>query len=87
MYAKKDALKSTDAHITYFTSHRIALVTRLLTSFVAVTILTVPVIVLYDCSSVAVRLAVIAIFASDFALFVSWLSSVRLIEVFSATAA
>ena len=63
------------------------MVTRILTSLSAVLLVIVPIVVLYNVSSVAVRLGVISFCASIFALFICLISHVRLIEVFSATAA
>jgi hypothetical protein len=85
--AQEDARKSTDQHLIYITSARVAVATRLLTSLSAVMLLTFPIVLLYNIGSVAVRLAVIALCATVFALFISLLSQARLIEIFSATAA
>ena len=63
------------------------MVTRILTSISAVMLMIVPIVILYNVTSVSVRLGVIALSASIFALFICLISHVRLIEVFSATAA
>lgn len=69
------------------TNRRVVLAARILTSISAVLLLILPIVILYGLSSMTARLQAIALFASGFAIFVSFISQARAIEVFSATAA
>lgn len=80
-------MKSTDRHLVYITAHRVVMAVRLLMSITAIVLLTLPIVLLYNLSSMAIKLGIITASASCFTFFLSLISHARVIEVFSATAA
>ena len=87
MSGQDDARKTIDQNIIFITTDRVTLVARSLTSVSAVTLVTIPVLILYSLDSLVLRFGVAALCACCFALFISSLSQVRLIEIFAATSA
>ncbi|KAK4231616.1 hypothetical protein QBC38DRAFT_226349 [Podospora fimiseda] len=81
-----DLLKSSNPHVVRVTKDRISIGTRLLTSILAILALTMPVVLLYSIRSIAARIKVVAVCSSGFAMFISFISQGRPIEVFSTTA-
>lgn len=79
--------KSDDNHVVLFTTPRVVAVTQVLTTFLAVIILTGPVIALYRVKKMSIRLSIITICTGLFASVVRSFPQSRTIEVFSATAA
>lgn len=83
---QQDREKSTDCRVTYFSTERVDMISRVLTTFLAVATLTVPIGVLYNIQKMAARLWAIALFTTIFSAALCMTQS-RNFEMFSATAA
>jgi hypothetical protein len=86
MKTQCDRDRSTDENVVYFSAERVATASRILTTFFAVTTLTVPIAVLYSIADMVSRLFVIAMFTAVFATALC-LTQTRNFEIFSASAA
>jgi len=79
--------KSDDRHVILFASARVITATRFLTTFLAATIMTVPIIVLYNVEKMSYRLWIITVFTGLFSSVLCLFTQSRNSEIFSATAA
>ncbi|KAI0439847.1 hypothetical protein F4803DRAFT_22247 [Xylaria telfairii] len=87
LHVKDEFTRSEDKHILLYRQPQILAASRFLTTIFAVLSLTIPIVVLYNITSTAVRLVVLIIFTAIFSSISCWLTESRNYEILAATAA
>ncbi|KAI1415017.1 hypothetical protein F5Y13DRAFT_197018 [Hypoxylon sp. FL1857] len=78
---------SDDEHILFCQRSQILVASRLLTTFFAVAFLTIPIVVLYNISTIAMRMVALVAFTAMFSSTLCWTTESRNYEILAVTAA